>query len=84
MKTSKTLMLAAVFSFAVASAWVAGVSLAGAQTTPPPAKVKKTYNSGQSTTGYTQANPVNSNGFPAGGNWGNTKNGGVPGLKQGK
>jgi hypothetical protein len=48
MKTSKTFVLAALFSFAVASPWVAGTSLAGG----PAATVKKSYNSGQSTTGY--------------------------------
>jgi hypothetical protein len=56
MKTSKTIMLATLFSFALASPWVAGTSLAGGKSsTPPPAQVKKTYNSGQSTTGYTAA-----------------------------
>jgi hypothetical protein len=60
MKTSKTIILAATFFLAVASPWVAGTSLAGGKSTntPPPAQVKKTYNSGQSTTGYTQAAPL--------------------------
>jgi len=65
MKTSKTFVLAALFSFAVASPWVAGTSLAGgpkAGGTPPAATVKKSYNSGQSTTGYTAACPNSGSG----------------------
>jgi hypothetical protein len=70
MKTSKKFMLAAIFSFAVAGAWIAGGHSAAAQaggtkgttTAPPPppgnkATTTKTYNSGSSTTGYTHANP---------------------------
>jgi len=71
MKASKTFMLAAIFSFAVACAWIAGAQAGdnkggGSTTTtappppPPPgnkATTTKTYNSGQSTTGYTKANP---------------------------
>jgi hypothetical protein len=77
MKTSKTLMLATIFSFAVAS-----TSLAG--DTPPPAPAKKTYNSGQSTTGYTQANPCcNSTGHPTSGGGSSNKTWGPAGLQQG-
>jgi len=93
MKTSKVLVLAAVFSFAVASAWITGAQPAGAQptaTTPTPggkSTTKKTYNSGQSTTGYTHATPVNKNGYPTDGSgWNccnNYPNGGVPGIQQG-
>jgi hypothetical protein len=76
MKTSKTLMLATVFSFAVAS-----TSLAG--DTPPPAQAKKTYNSGQSTTGYTKANPVGSGGYANSGGGTSNKTWGPAGLQQG-
>jgi len=70
MKTSKTIILATIFSFAVASPWLVGTSLAGGKSTntPPPAQAKKTYNSGQSTTGYTKANPVSASGAPNGPN----------------
>jgi hypothetical protein len=85
MKTSKVLVLAAVFSFAVASAWMTGAQAGdqkGTTTAPPPATTtqgkqttKKTYNSGQSTTGYTKASPCcDYGGTPL--NWG-------PGLQQG-
>ncbi len=85
MKTSKTLRLAAVFCFALANMWIA-VQPADAQSggsgSSGKATVKKTYNSGQSTTGYTKANPVSSGtgssvgAYPAG-------NFGTPGLQQG-
>jgi len=67
MKTSKTLRFAAVFCFALANMWIA-VQPADAQNggsgSSGKATVKKTYNSGQSTTGYTQVNPVAKGGKP--------------------
>jgi hypothetical protein len=44
--------------------------------------VKKTYNSGQSTTGYTQANPVGSGGYANQGGGTSNKTWGPAGLKQ--
>lgn len=82
MKNSKKFMLGALLVVAT-SAWVAGPSLAGGKSTSPPAQVKKTYNSGQSTTGYTQANPCcNSTGHPTSGGGSSNKTFGPAGLKQ--
>lgn len=82
MKNSKKFMLGTLLVVAT-SAWVAGPSLAGGKSTSPPAQVKKTYNSGQSTTGYTQANPCcNSTGHPTSGGGSSNKTFGPAGLKQ--
>jgi hypothetical protein len=93
MKTSKMLMLATIFSFAVAGMGIAAVRSAsaqtasgyqaavgaaagsGTQTSGDKTTTKKTYNSGESTTGYTKANPCcDAGGSPK--NW-------APGLEQG-
>lgn len=83
MKISKTLMLATIFSFALATPWITAQP-ANAQNAPAKATTKKTYNSGQSTTGYTQANKPT----PGWGGYSVTTSGAIsqttqnPGLKQ--